>query len=258
MLSATGKSTSAALSDVDLPQRRRSKLQSSGHPSANQDEVGQLLYPGKKPSSDKSTKLNSNTLDAPSGVLTPVPVSFNHHPSHARVPSHGSFMLPNLPMPASDAAVPISQVPGSPDAQSESKSEDFLNQTAAEKDDDVPVVYSIAPQFNESAFLQSSNDSRRMHPSSGASSLGPSPGTSSKLPGNSQIQQQTPQVPVFGLSGGNVLDAPVLSGSGVPGRRKASRLSELQPGLSPMQQAMQKRAQAGLKADLEKQVSFIP
>lgn len=66
-------------------------------------------------------------------------------------------------------------------------------------------------------------------------------------------------LPVVGAAGGNNLDAPMIDGGVGRGRVETGggflgNLSELKAGLTPVQQAMQKRAKAGLKADLEKQV----
>lgn len=120
-------------------------------------------------------------------------------------------------------------------------------------DGQVPVLYSVAPQFQETVFLPSSNDSRP----SLANTVAPSPATSAKLEGGLGAVSLGS---ASGQAGGNALDGPVFEGAairrlGTSGAAFLGNLAELKPGLTPMQQAMQKRAKAGLKADLEKQVS---
>ena len=123
-------------------------------------------------------------------------------------------------------------------------------------DGQVPVLYSVAPQFKETAFLPSSNESRP----SRQNTFTPAPDTSVQPNGGFQALVVGS---ASGQAGGITMDAPVLDDAtgrhrGAAGAGFLSNLSDLKPGLTPMQQAMQQRAKVGLKADLDKQVNTLP
>lgn len=202
-------------------------------------------------------------MDAPSGVLTPVAVSFISHPYQKQGGSVGSVMLPNMPSTAEESAGSAASVGGESDAQTVAAAASLAVagagavQDTAEKDEQMPILYSVAPQFKETAFLPSSSESRV---SGATGNTVPTPATSSKLQGGAQAQQMPPSGAVLASTqpGGNTLDAPVSDGTGRRGPGFLGSVSELQAGLSPAQQAMKMRARANLKSDLEKQVRSDP